>query len=87
MCTKLGSFMVFVNCMSMEQGDYRVVKLSLAGNECLKKLKLVIGGNSCKNFDGRAVQGNCELCCVGSDASSPRSAVLARGGQFELVAF
>ena len=50
-CTKLGSFMVFVNCMSMEQSDCRGAKFSLARIEFSNKLKLVIGGNPCKNFD------------------------------------
>ena len=55
-CMKLGSFTVFMNCMSTEQSGCRVAKLSLAGNECLNKLKLIIGGNPCKNFHDCAVQ-------------------------------
>ena len=32
------------------------------------------------------MQGKCELCCVGSDASSPRSAMLGRDVHSEVAA-
>ena len=49
-CAKLGSFVVFVSCVSTKRSDCRVQKFSLAGSKLIDLLKLVIGGNPCKNF-------------------------------------
>ena len=64
-----------------------VAKFSLAGNEFSNKLKPVTGGGTpAKISRVDAVQGKCELCCVGSDASSPRSAMLGRDVHSEVAA-
>ena len=49
-CAKLGSSTVFTSCASAKRSDYCVPKFSLAGCELTNLLKLVVGGNSCKNF-------------------------------------
>ena len=43
-------FCGFVSCASTKRSDCRVQKFSLAGSELMDLLKLVVGGNPCKNF-------------------------------------
>ena len=49
-CAKLGSSAVFMSCASAKRSDCCVPKFSLARYELMNTLKLVVGGNPCKNF-------------------------------------
>ena len=49
-CVKLGSSEVFMSCGLTKQSDCCVQEFSLARYELMNLLKLVIGGNPCKNF-------------------------------------
>ena len=87
MCAKLDSSAVFVSCVSTKRSGCVLQSFLSQGMNFRTSWNLFLRGTPAKIFRVNAVQGKCERCCVGSDVSSPRSAMLGRDGQSEVATF